>query len=142
MCLHNINDEDTQLYKNRKRAITVYKLIRKKKEINGKTAYHPPYSQSGGSRLFLFQKGENVDVNPHRWKIGPHYFEGPTYLSGFHSFLSLEDAKRYRELYFNSKNIIIVKATVKPSTVIAVGEQKGKVIVSSAVTINSFSHCR
>ena len=138
MCLKAINNSLTKKYKNRKRLIKAYKIIRLETMPGTKTEYFS--LRWGYPNLKL---GENIPQKGNEGTEMPAIRTSQTkefYIAGFHSLLGIESLKRYKSYFSHTgRRNRVIEVFIDPQDVICVGRQvEADVIVSKKMIIKSF----
>lgn len=142
MCLDTINESRTQQIKDDKKDVIAYKIVEKysyKEKDKDGIQYFPPFITD----VHEFNIGENV--SPFQKKALLPLKEKGYYPIGFHSFIFVQDAFKYKDFnsvlndHFIGKQYIVIKVTIKTEDILCIGEQDSlPVIVSKKIIINSF----
>lgn len=148
MCLHYLDTKKTKEYKEKTEPIVAYKVV--KRTIDNEEQFYPPYV-AGIASTDSFCAGKNIakTIRNIYCMFNLHMTNGIEeetlcYQSGFHSCLSVEDAKKLIKMFFvnlkKTDKLIIIKVKIDPESVICFGGQADlDVIVSKEITIDDFT---
>jgi hypothetical protein len=130
MCLENVDSKLAKKMRKQEKTIVAYKIVKK-----GSFRYYPLHINTGTP----FKKGKNVSIAKRVKYEGNRY-----YISGFHSFLDLEEAKSHLE-QFPHQNRILIKVFIDPKDVLTVGESgffpARQTVVSKTIRIRDYKDC-
>ena len=127
MCLDFLCPETLSLYKQYKKPIEVYKIVKKRKHSTlNKFVYCSPFPITGE---FIFKKGENIDIQDEDEMLSCEDVDDK-YNCGFHCLFNNEkEIQIFMKFCFGKVtthekfSIIVIKAFIDPKDLKAVGVQ-------------------